>query len=181
MMEFLEFLFHPLPFLASSIAWGGISVMDKTKQNNMSNQYKLRGSNGLYFVNGKGFAAKAADASILLDASISCLAEAGFTGTKEAAVTSYAVCYIRKDDKVVNGVLVQVKPDASKNQLVPSKRRFATEDEAWQHGTNARLRKANRGDKPGTAGHKGFFVIETNDPVNAVVNWKSGLTNPIKA
>lgn len=143
--------------------------------------YKLQDSNGRYFVSGEGFSATSAVAASAVDeGQIQCLVGLGFEDFKKIEVIqSYAVCYVRRDDKVVNGVLVQVKPDAAKNQIVPSKRRFATDDEAWQHGTNARTRKANRGDEPGSAGHKGFFVVETSDPVNAKVNWKSGLTNPL--
>jgi len=152
------------------------------KDRKMKNQYKLRGYNGLFFVKGKGFSSCEKDASILTSTNISCLADAGFTGTSvEVKDTSYAVVYIRKGEGVnllAGGKKNQA--DANKGQIDPSKRRFLTEDEAWQHGSRARVRKANAGDKPGTAGHEGFFVISTTDQVNSVINWKSGLTNPIK-
>lgn len=148
----------------------------------MNNKYKLKGSNGLYFVEGSGWTGTEAKASVLTDAQLSCLASLGFTGTKVAAITSYAVVYIRKGEGVKLLAGHGKNPaDANKGQVDPSRRRFATEDEAWQHGSRARERKANRGDKAGTAGHEGYFVIPTSDPVNSVINWKSGLTNPLKA
>lgn len=147
----------------------------------MSDKYKLKGSNGLYFVKGKGFAALKSSADVLTSEQVTCAAGLGYVGTKEEAITSFAVVYIRKGEglNLLSGGKKN-PADANKGQIDPSKRRFATEDEAWQHGTRARERRANRGDKPGTAGHEGFFVISTSDPVNSAVNWKSGLTNSLK-
>lgn len=140
----------------------------------MNNKYNLIGSNGYWFVKGDGFkAASQNDASIVTDADISCLTNLGFVfKAKAPLVTSFAVCYVRKDDLNANGT---VRPNA-KN---PSRRRFATRDEAHQHGSRFAVRKAKGSDVEGSAGHVGFYVIETNDPVNATINWKTGLTNPL--
>ncbi len=148
-----------------------------------NNKYKLKGANGLYFVQGAGWTGTEATASILTCENISCLAGVGFTGTKvEVKTRSYGVVYIRKGEG--QNLLAgkgKGSPNAALGQIDPSKRRFATSDEAWQHGSRAQERRAHRGDKPGTAGHEGFFVVETYDAVNSAVNWKSGLTNSLKA
>ena len=138
-------------------------------------QYTLKGSNGSYYVKGEGFTASCRKkASALTDEQVNCAIELGFTGTKEVLATSFAVNYIRAGDLDSNG---QVKPN-TKN---PSRRRFATRDEAIKHGSRFGVRKsAERGAKPGSAGHIGFYVTESTDPVNAKVNWKTGLTNPVE-
>jgi hypothetical protein len=86
---------------------------------------------------------------------------------------SFGVCYLRKAD------LVAGKPtaDALNNPLNPSRRRFATEAEADKHGSRFRERKASYGAAPGSAGHIGFYTIETNDPVNSVIS-STGKTIP---
>jgi hypothetical protein len=57
----------------------------------------------------------------------------------------------------------------SPGRLRRSERRFATRKEAEHHGK--RFTKIE--------GHKSFRVFESNDPVNAYVNWKTGKTNPV--
>ncbi len=148
----------------------------------MKDAYKLKGTNGKFFVKGQGFVAVESQASILSCSEVTCAQGLGYAGYKvEVKDESFAVVYIRKGEGV-NLLAGGKKNPANGNlgQIDPSKRRFKTEDEAWQHGSRARVRKANKGDKPGTAGHEGFFVISTQDPVNSVINWKTGLTNPIK-
>lgn len=97
-----------------------------------------------------------------------------------APVVSFAVVYIRKGEGVnlLNG-LSKGSVDANKGQVDPSKRRFATFGEAKQHGSRFNLRKAKADDKEGSAGHEGYFIVETFDPVNSVVNFASGLTNSL--
>lgn len=140
----------------------------------MNKNYNLLGSNGYWFVKGQGFTARTQkDASVVGNDDITCLTNLGFVFTAKAPlVVSFAVCYVRKDDLNANGT---VRPNA-KN---PSRRRFATRDEAHQHGSRFAERKAQGSNVPGSAGHVGFYVIETNDPVNATINWKTGLTNPL--
>ncbi len=157
--------------------------MDNNKQKSkyMNDKYNLKGINGKFFVKGQGFTACTKNtASVLSNGEIACAAGLGYNGTAVEAILSYAVVYIRKGEgvKLLNGGSKNT-PDINKGQVDPSKRRFATEDEAWKHGTRARERRANQGDQKGTAGHEGFFVIETSDPVNSAVNWKSGLTNSL--
>ncbi len=148
----------------------------------MNKQYKLKGPNGLYFVNGAGFSGTLATASVLTCENLTCLEGVGFKGTKVELPSSYAVVYIRKGEgqNLLKG-LGKSRPDAANGQVDPSKRRFASFDEAVAHGSRFQVRRAHRGDAAGTAGHIGFFVVETYDPVNSAVNWKSGLTNSIKA
>lgn len=135
-------------------------------------KYLLK-KNGFYFVLGSGFSTSyKAKASQLTDAQVECAAGLGYVGTKELAIASFAVNYVRDTDLDANG---NVQP----NKKNPSKRRFATKDEAIQHGSRFGERRAKAGDKAGTAGHIGFYVTETTDPVNAVINWKTGLTNPV--
>jgi hypothetical protein len=133
--------------------------------------------NGYYFVTGAGFTAYSPDkASKLTAEQVGCLKNLGYNNFTVVEVkTSFAVSYIRQGDLNADGVTV--KPNV-KN---PSKRRFATRDEAMQHGSRFAVRKAKGSDVEGSAGHIGYYVIETSDPVNAVINWKTGLTNPIKA
>lgn len=152
----------------------------------MNNKYVLKNAAGLFYVEGAGFvAAKASEATTLCndsaDCTIACCSKLGITGiNKVVASKSWAVVYIRQGEgiKLLNGG-AKDPADANKGQVDPSKRRFATRDEAIQHGSRFDTRRKDRGDKPGTAGHEGFFVIETSDPVNAAVNWKTGLTNPL--
>lgn len=131
---------------------------------------------GLFYVSGQGFTAECRDvASKLTEADTNCLKGLGFSFTTEAVkeVSSYAVNYIRLKNLDGTG---GVETD-NRN---PSKRRFATFGEAKQHGSRFNLRVARKGDKPGSAGHIGFYVTETSDPVNAKVNFATGLTNAIE-
>lgn len=138
--------------------------------------YNLRGcKSGLWFVLGAGFTAVAQkSASRMTQAQVDGAKAAGFEPATayEVKVTSYAVNYIREGDIDNAG---NVKPN-TKN---PSKRRFATRDEANQHGSRFGARKAAANAPEGSAGHIGYYVTETNDPVNASVNWKTGLTNSL--
>jgi hypothetical protein len=148
----------------------------------MSKQYKLLGSNGLYFVSGQGFSGKTvADATVLSQANIDCLAGVGFTG-QTAETKSYAVVYIRQNDAVSATSVSKKAGDISQNQLDPSKRRFASFKEAAIHAGRFHTRRARRTDSvgSGSAGHVGAFVIETSDPVNSAVNLTTGLTNSLK-
>jgi hypothetical protein len=133
--------------------------------------------NGYYFVLGSGFSAYSVkQASKLTKEQIECVKNTGYSNFSVIEVqTSFAVSYIRNVDLNADGVTV--KPNV-KN---PSKRRFATRDEAIQHGSRFAVRKAKGSDVEGSAGHIGYYVIETSDPVNATINWKTGLTNPLKA
>lgn len=149
-------------------------------------KYVLKNGSGSYFVAGRGFSGKTeCEGTVYTDKSSasgsqSCLAKLGFGDSElvEVSSVSFACVYIRKGD--ADGIKVtKKKGDANMNQIDPSKRRFATFDEARIHGSRFHVRKANRGDKPGTAGHLGYYVTETNDPVNAAVNPKTGLTNSI--
>ena len=151
-------------------------------------KYALQDTNtGFYFVLNAGFIASVlAEATPLTSAELSnksaCALSMGINTTSVAIpeVVSYAVVYIRKGEgeNLLKGYGKNA-PDANNGQVDPSQRRFATFDEAVQHGSRFDTRRKERGDKPGTAGHEGFFVITTNDPVNAKVNWKTGLTNSI--
>ncbi len=138
-------------------------------------KYYLKGSNGLFFVNGGGFVASAkANASQLTQENLDCLTSLGFTGTKEAVVIhkSFASNYVRPGEQNADG-------STKANTKNPSKRRFATFEEAWTHGCRARSRRLLKTDQPGTCNHRGFHVTVTNDPVNANVNPLTGLTNDI--
>jgi hypothetical protein len=131
----------------------------------MNKQYYLKNSYGYYFVLGSGFTATGkCGASKLTSAQVTCAGSNGFIGsTEEVAVNkSFAVNYVRPGD-LVNG-----KVSANGNN--PSSRRFATFDEAVQHGVNFQQREASKG-------HLGFYVTESTDPVNAEINWKTRLTN----
>ncbi len=139
----------------------------------MNNKYNLLGTCGHWFVLGKGFTAYAQkDASVVGDDEVRCLrANLGYKFSTRAPLTvSFAVCYVRKTDLAADGTVRQ-------NIKNPSRRRFATRDEANQHGSRFAERKAKGSDVAGSAGHVGFYVIETYDPVNAEINWKTGLTN----
>lgn len=142
----------------------------------MNKQYLKGTASGLYFVLGKGFTASTlADASQLTNEQVAAVRIAGFEPSETVAiVTSFACNYIRKGDHNADGSI-------SANKRNPSKRRFATKDEALQHGSRFSERRKKAGDAAGTAGHIGYYVTESTDPVNAVINWKSGLTNPVAA
>ncbi len=149
-------------------------------------KYKAKDSSGKYYVHGKGFTGSTkCEGSELTEANLGCLTDLGYTFTSEeiveavnAATGSFGVVYIRRKD-VKDGKVAKLATDANLGEIDPSKRRFATFAEAKQHGSRFNLRKAKSGDKPGTAGHVGFYVVQTNDPVNAAVNWASGMTNSL--
>lgn len=134
---------------------------------------------GLYFVEGQGFvAANSAQATKMDVARADDVADAaevlGANAEVEPAPSvSFGVNYIRAGDVNADGSI-------SANKRNPSKRRFATRDEANQHGSRFGERRAKHGDAAGTAGHIGYWVSETNDPVNAEINWKTQLTNAIE-
>ena len=75
---------------------------------------------------------------------------------------SYAVNYVRSKDLTEGGGV-----NANKNN--PSKRRFATQAEANQHGSRFTVIEK----------HLGFFVTKTNDRPTDWVNGKTGKTNPV--
>lgn len=141
----------------------------------MNKQYVLKSKiNGFYFVKGKGYAAALPGAaSKVTQAEADAVAIAGFEPfTMIEVATSFAVMYIRPQDLLAGGGVA-----ANKNN--PSRRRFATRDEANQHGSRFGKRKAEGSKVEGSAGHIGFYVVETTDPVNASINWKTGLTNSL--
>jgi hypothetical protein len=148
-------------------------------------KYALRGSNGRYYVKGAGLSASSLSGATAVEqadlASVqTCLSNAGLGYTTAVPCTvSFAVTYIRKTALGSDGKVYQRTPNAAMGEIDPSKRRFATFDEAVQHGSRFPARRKERSDAPGTAGHIGFYVTETNDPVNAAINWKTGLTNPV--
>lgn len=132
-------------------------------------KYILRGVlSGRFYVTGRGFtAATAAEATRLTESEAAGIQECGRkfnveASVRQAAAVSYAVCYVRPEDLAGGSV--------RSNRNNPSSRRFATRAEAWQHGTKAPTREASKD-------HAGFYVVETNDPVNAEINWQTGLTN----
>ncbi len=141
---------------------------------------------GLYFVVGAGFSGSIKDATQVESCDVAgiqaCAKNMGISPTFVGSAPvnkSFAVVYIRRNDVDANGKIVQHEPNAALGQRNPSRRRFATLAEAITHGSRFAERRANRGDKAGTAGHRGFYFVETNDPVNAEVNPVSGLTNSI--
>lgn len=137
------------------------------RKNNMKKYYYVSNYSGRYFVLGAGFtAASKATASKLTNAQIEAARSAGFEpGTAKAVEQSFAVNYVRREDLGCGGSI-------KANTNNPSKRRFATFDEAFQHGTKLLTRESSKG-------HLGFYVIETSDAVNAAINWKTGLTNSL--
>lgn len=139
-------------------------------------QYLKGTQSGLFFVLGKGFVASCTkDASVLTDAQVASARNLGFEPSEVVKVaTSYAVNYIREGDAKADGSIAA-------NKRNPSKRRFATKDEAIQHGSRFQERRKKAGDEAGTAGHIGFYVTVSDDEVNAEINWKTGLTNPLGA
>jgi hypothetical protein len=138
----------------------------------------IKNSTGHFYKEGSGFIAIPKDQATRLsteDANcvLKCASKFGFDGsTEEAPATkSFAVCYVRKNDVAADGTVTA-------NLKNPSRRRFATIEEARTHGNRFHVRKASWGAAPGSAGHQGYYVIETSDPVTDVVNPKTGLTNP---
>lgn len=124
-----------------------------------------------------GFTAETAcKASKLEEADLDRLDNLGFDFEEQELQEhkSWAVCYVRHENLDGSGNVIADRRN-------PSRRRFATKDEAIAHGSRFDKRVARKGDKPGTAGHCGFYVIQTNDPVNATVNPRTGLTNPLNA
>lgn len=133
---------------------------------------------GLFFLAGSGFVADQKTATVMSEDKLTVVLGAAYDmGINAEAVdapnVSFGVNYIRQGDVNADGSI-------SANKRNPSKRRFATRDEANQHGSRFGERKAKAGDAAGTAGHIGYWVSETNDPVNAEINWKTGLTNAIE-
>lgn len=145
----------------------------------------IKNPSGSYFVEGQGFAGTQASASrydsATATAKQACIASCGLGSTTLESVSevSYAVVHIRKGDIVTATGISKNQANSTLNQFDPSKRRFATRAEANTHGKRFDTRRANKADAKGsgTAGHVGFYVIETNDPVNAYVNPATGLTN----
>jgi len=140
----------------------------------------IKNAAGLFFVKGKGFCASieaeatafsAAEVSATQDCMVACGLERGTVVDyvvptdpnikQNANGVSFAVSYVRSK---------QLRADGSINthKLNPSKRRFATHDEATHHG-----RRFMAIEK-----HLGFYVTQTKDPVNAYVNKVTGKTNP---
>lgn len=74
---------------------------------------------------------------------------------------SFNVNFIRAKD-------LDGKGGVKANKNNPSKRRFATEKEARQHGT--RFTEIQ--------GHLGFYVTHVDERPTAWINWETGLTNP---
>ena len=141
----------------------------------MNKQYIVQPKiNGLYFVKGQGYdSTRKSDADLLTNVEIEAIRIAGFEPfDKHEVVISYAVMYVRPKDVLSDG-------SVAANRDNPSRRRFATIDEANEHGSRFNKRKAKGSKVEGSAGHIGFFVVKTNDPVNASVNWDTGLTNPL--
>jgi len=114
------------------------------------------------------------DNAAAAQAKIASAAQFGLTlVTVAAPVTkSFAVGYIRKGD-------LNTDRSIKSNTNNPSRRRFATQKEAMQHGSRFAERKAKGSRTPGSAGHIGYYLIETNDPVNSSVNPVTGLTNKL--
>jgi len=88
------------------------------------------------------------------------------------AQKSWAVGYIRSGD-------LNTDRSIKSNTNNPSRRRFATKGEAMQHGSRFAERKAKGSRVVGSAGHIGYYLIETNDPVNASVNPATGKSNKL--
>jgi len=145
----------------------------------MNKKYALRGNvTGRFYVVGRGFVATSvAGATKMTSAEATQVQDCGRkfgaeASTAQAVAGSWAVNYIRAENLTSTG---QVKSDTRN----PSKRRFATKDEAVQHGSRFGERRKRAGDENGTAGHVGFWVSESSDAVNSEINWKTGLTNPV--
>ena len=136
---------------------------------------------GLFFVEGTGFAGSQASATRFANAAeadqvLKCAARFGIAvgdSVIEAAVevdpnikqnadgSSFAVNFVRAKSINADGSI-------NTHRLNPSKRRFATIEEARHHGSRfVTIEK-----------HLGFYVTKTTDPVNAWVNQGTGKTNP---
>lgn len=138
----------------------------------------VKSSSG-YFISGSGFVGTQKTATVFpsVDAAsctLKCAASMGITASAEVLpeLKSYAVGYIRASDLNTDG-------SVKMNTKNPSRRRFATIEEARAHGSRYFVRKAKGSTVVGSAGHIGYYVIVTNDPVNAAVNPKTGLTNKL--
>lgn len=145
-------------------------------------KYVLKSDDGKFLVINKGFTSEIKQASNVTgeeaDGLLSCAKSIGINLTLMENKFSFGVVYIRKGD--ASGVVLKKKdPVAALGQVDPSRRRFATFLEAVSHGSRFHVRRAKSGDPEGTAGHVGFYVIETTDAVNAEVNPATGLTNSI--
>lgn len=148
----------------------------------------LKNIAGMYFVFGSGFVASSVAAATRLETEqaidLQDCAKAmgqGETTVESVANKSYAVCLIRKGQLQPDGSITGTTV-SSGWPLTPTRRRFATREEAITHGGRFATRRASKSDPvgSGTAGHLGYYVIETDDPVNAAVNPDTGLTNPIQ-
>jgi hypothetical protein len=153
-------------------------------------QYVIKNNkDGKFFVLGAGFTAtEAKDATRFDDNDTLFNIEVGLGAggfdfeAVDAPQVSFSVVYIRKGEgKRLLAGQGKAKADGNKGQVDPSKRRFATIEEAIVHGSRFYTRRAKAGDEQGTAGHEGFFVVETNDPVNATINPLTQLTNTIES
>lgn len=153
--------------------------LDTEKDKKMSKVIRNTES-GLFYVEGQGFKGTVATATrfaAVADANgaLDCARKFGFGGVavvenapapvdshikQNANGKSFAVSFIRAKDLVGGSVAA--------NKRNPSPRRFATAAEAQHHA--ARFVKIEK--------HVGFYVTETNDPVNAWVNQVTGKTNP---
>lgn len=142
----------------------------------MSKKYVLvNPASGWYLVVNKGFVGTLSAASRLTEdeanGAAKCAGQFGIECSLKELSVSYGVSYVRPGD------LKDGKVDF--NTLNPSRRRFATREEANIHGRRFDVRKAKKSKVVGSAGHIGFYVIETSDPVNAAINPATGLTNKL--
>jgi len=137
-------------------------------------------ASSLYLIVAKGFVAAKNLATRLSSEEASdaagCAAKFGIEVSTEEVSGSFAVGYIRPSD-VKDGAVAS-------NDKNPSRRRFATIEEARTHGARYYVRRAKsaKGEKKkpvGSAGHIGYYIIETGDPVTDAVNPKTGLTNKL--
>lgn len=141
----------------------------------------IKNSAGRYFVAGRGFVGTVAEATSYptlsqAQAKVEDLVGLGFApGTIENAPapvdgsgaiqnrdgTSFACYFIRPKDLNADG-------SVKSNKRNPSSRRFKTQSEAQHHASRM----------VAAFGHRGYYVVKTNDPVNAWINSANGLTNP---
>ncbi len=144
------------------------------------NKYIVKSTCGRYFVSGRGFSTVCAKEATVFansasaNATVDCAKNMGITANVETvkADKSFGVCYIRKAD-------LNADFSVRANAKNPSRRRFATEQEAVTHGSRFATRKAKGSRVAGSAGHVGFYVVETTDPVTDAINPQTGLTNRI--
>lgn len=128
-----------------------------------------------YYIQSKGFTGSKTQATRLeyseAQGVASCAKNMGHAGPViEKVSVSFAVNYIRPENLDANG---NVKPDARN----PSRRRFATRQEAEKHASRFMERKKKNSTE--LAGHCGAYVTESTDEVNAYVNPDTGLTNSL--